>query len=297
MRTDARRWPRATAISIALHGLFVLVIWWLSSRSASVVIFTPDPFGARFEPGAVLPIEITSVETSSAVAPRDAAARELEDERPGNAETGKRSKRVAAARSAERQAAIVEPKRVRQTSAGLLGGGREARGLDPDLLRGSRSLYDESGGAPEAPRSPPNEDFSFEREGDQWIYRDPGGDFVATLQPDGSVDFRNKVVKVKVGSMPAVASDGEEFITLDIEHDAVGMVRLARGRDPSPRAKAQLLAATFEFRLELATKHHKQRLIEQLGALDEELEDIWYASGRSLAERKRLLFERWDACE
>jgi hypothetical protein len=82
-----------------------------------------------------------------------------------------------------------------------------------------------------------------------------------------------------------------------VEYDPVGVARLARGLDPSPRVKAHLLAATFEMRLEIATKYHKQRLIDQLSGLQDEIEAIWNHSGLSLSERKRLLFERWDECE
>lgn len=311
MHADTRRWPRATAISIALHGLLVLVIWFAASRSGKVVIFAPDEFGLRFEPGAVLPIELASVATDSVAAePSNGTTREFQAEGPSvEAPGSKRSE----AREAEPRAADIEPEQPpsglpleQQKSAGLLGSGREARGFDPRLLAGSRALYDTSIGSPREgpqprsaglPASPPDKNPSFEREGNTWVYRDPGGAFVATLQPDGSVAFRNKVIEVKPGSMPGVSNNGEEFITVDVEHDAVAIAQLARGRDPSPRAKAQLLTATFEFRLAIATKHYKQRLIDQLGQLDEELEDIWNASGRSLAERKRLLFERWDACE
>jgi hypothetical protein len=313
MGADTRRWPRATAISIALHGLLVLVIWLAASRSGKVVMFVPDEFGVRFEPGAVLPIELATVEVNGVAAePSARGVRELDEPSPAIEPAG--SKRRSAG-AAEPRASVVEleqppsglPSEQTQATAGLLGSRREDRAFDPRLLRGSQKIYEESvgSGPREGPQprpsgrgsTPPSNDYRFEREGTKWIYRDPGGAFVATLQPDGSVDFRNKVIKVKVGSMPTVSNNGEEFITLEIEHDAVGVAQLARGRDPSPRAKALLLAATFEFRLEIATKHYKDRLIEQLGQLEDDLEDIWSASGRSVAERKRLLFERWDSCE
>ena len=308
MRTDERRWPRATAISIALHGLVVLVVWLAATRADRIVVFTPDDFGPRFEPGAVLPIELAAATTDRiADEPRDGTG---VDERSVEAREPER----VVHRGADPRPSAMEPEPTpsgslheHERGTGLLSSGREARAFDPTLLRGSRSIYDESAASrPEGPQPRPNshfasppgdDDYRFEREGNEWIYRVPGGTFVASLQPDGSVDFRNKIIKVKVGSMPSVARDGEEFITLDVKHDAVAVAQLARGRDPNERVKAKLLAETFEFRLEIATKHAKQRLIDQLGQLEEELEGIWSASGRSLAERKRLLFERWDACE
>lgn len=311
MRDDAS----ATAISIALHGLLVLVVWLSASRWGGVVILIPDDTtGPRFEPGAVVPIEVATIErvgreSDVALAPNVPATPEL-DRADGS--RGAPGPARSTSRAAKPPPVVAEPRDLpsegllhgRSETAGLLGSGRHDRGdLDPALLRGSRTLYEQSTGVREGPQplpaspAPPGNDHAFQREGNKWIYREPDGSFTATLRPDGSVDFRNKVVAVKVGSMPAVSNNGEEFITLEVEHDAVALAQLARGRDPSPRAKAQLLAATFEFRLEVATRYHKQRLIDQLGQLDDELDAIWSASGHSLTERKRLLFELWDGCD
>jgi hypothetical protein len=111
------------------------------------------------------------------------------------------------------------------------------------------------------------------REGSKWIYRDPGGSFVATLQPDGGVEFRNDLVDVSVVASPGLGGTGEHFVNVKVEYDPVGVARLSRGRDPSPRTKAKLLAATFEMRMEIATKYHKQRLLDQLNGIADELDE------------------------
>jgi hypothetical protein len=45
--------------------LLVLAVWFASSRWGAVVILMPDDDGLRFEPGAVLPIELTTVELAA----------------------------------------------------------------------------------------------------------------------------------------------------------------------------------------------------------------------------------------
>ncbi|KIG18658.1 hypothetical protein DB30_07673 [Enhygromyxa salina] len=191
--------------------------------------------------------------------------------------------------------------RARHAARGL-GGRGETAGVDPRRLQGSQALYDgaPSGRASEGPKRPRPKhkpDYKFERVGDKWIYRHPDGSFMATVQEDGGVQFRNKLIKIRAGSMPGVRRDGEEFVTLTVEHDTVGIVRLARGREPNERVKAELLAATLEMRMEIAEQYQKQRLIEELGELERELDEIWNASARSVAARKELLFLRWDECD
>lgn len=120
---------------------------------------------------------------------------------------------------------------------------------------------------------------------------------MATLQPDGSVDFRNKLIKVKAKLIPSLANNGEAFSGVEDKYDPLGIARSAAGRDPNPRSKSLLLTGTFDERLEISSRSRERRLIERLGQIDDELDDIWNTGGRSLAEHKRLLFELWDECE
>jgi hypothetical protein len=316
--TRSTNWRRATTASIVLHLSLFLVAWWWSRPGPAIVSawwFDQLMAGRGYAAVELLPIELaerTVVETSTTGMPTDEPSRAVA---PYPSQSGEQRKHCDDSPSkAERPADAPAP-----TSSGLLrgredpehpsslglAGSGEHRAVDPDLLRGSAALYAASvpGGETEGPRRPNDEggrardDYSFVREGGKWIYRDPGGTFIATLQDDGGVEFRNKLVEVSVGSMPGLSGNGENFVTLKVEYDPVGVARLARGLDPSPRVKAHLLAATFEMRLEIATKYHKQRLIDQLSGLQDEIEAIWNHSGLSLSERKRLLFERWDECE
>jgi hypothetical protein len=320
MDSRRTRWRRATTASIVLHLSLMLVAWWWWAQPRGAVVHVSWYEIARamadqgYVPAELIPIELpewtgaaasttaTWIEEPIGEAPRSSEASEPRRDRqdPQDSQSdGERPTPLPTDSGLLR--GREDPERAR--SLGLAGGGEHAA-VDPDLLRGSAALYAASvpRGEAEGPRrpnegEPAGDDYSFVREGNEWIYRDPGGSFIATLQDDGGVEFRNKLVEVSVGSMPGLSGNGENFVTLKVEYDPVGVARLARGLDPSPRVKAHLLAATFEMRLEIATKYHKQRLLDQLNGLQDEIDAIWNRSGLSVAERKRLLFERWDECE
>lgn len=312
MEPRSTGWRRATTASIVLHLSVALVAWWFARPSATVHVWWFDGFaramaGRGYEPAELIPIELPERSVTEASAPRtwtDEPSR-AEALRPSEAPARRddRPRPDGGQPDGGRPALTPEPTSSDPEPLHGLAGAGEARTVDPDLLRGSAALYAASvpNGNVEGPRRPdadtPSGDYEFVREGDDWIYRDPGGSFVATLQDDGGVQFRNKLVDLSVEAKPGISGSGEHFVTLKVEYDPVGVARLARGQDPSPRVKAKLLAATFEMRMEVATKYHKERLLEQLGAIEDELDGIWNRSNLSVAERKRLLFELWDDCE
>jgi hypothetical protein len=307
MAGASSRWPSAAAISISLHALVVLATWHSSSRWGSGRFLEFDELvqqdsraGPRFEPGALIPIELAKVEPHGrAIATEDSS--KVDTPVPGGSRGDSETEQAEPRRSSNALAYADTPEpmpttapdsslvRGRGEATGLLGSGRMGKPAQTQAIEGPTRPAEQLG-------APPNKDIAFEREGDEWVYHAPGDGFTATVRPDGGVDFRNRVVAFKVGSMPAVATDGEEFVTLDIEHDAMAIIQIARGRDPSPRAKAILLAATADTRLEIAEDYQHQRMIEELGRLTEQLDAIW-TGRRSLAERKRLLFALWDECE
>src|SRR5690606_28685987 len=163
--------------------------------------------------------------------------------------------------------------------------------VDPALLQGSRELYEQSvddvdqaavqGPAPAGPSS--EQDYSFSKENGKLVYRDPGGRFVATLNPDGRVNVRNKGAKASWTNI-GMAGPGD-------------LLSAAAGDDPYARLKAKLLKATFEMRLGMAIDFQKRQLDKRLSRLDGELDKIWADERRDLSARKELLFQRWDECD
>lgn len=162
--------------------------------------------------------------------------------------------------------------------------------VDPSLLHGSREVFEDSmadaaeaavqGPAP-APAS--GQDYAFSKENGKLVYRDPAGRFVATLNPDGRVNFRNKGAKATWTNI-GMAGPGD-------------LISAAAGEDPYARLKAKLLKATFEMRLGMAIDFQKRQLDKRLSRLEGELDKIWADSRRELSARKELLFQRWDECD
>jgi hypothetical protein len=312
METRPTHLRRATTVSVVLHVSLALVAWWFARPSAVVRVWWFDGLaramtGPRYEPAELIPIELPE---RTVVAASQLGTRTDEPDRvPDHVEVSRpierpERPRVRSESDGGRPAVTPEPTSSDPHPVHGLADAGEQRAVDPDLLRGSAALYAASvpRGEVEGPRRPPgtdapSDDYDFVREGGEWIYRDPGDKFVATLQPDGGVEFRNKLVDVSVEAEPGLGGNGERFVTVKVEYDPIGVARLSVGRDPSPRVKAKLLAATFEMRMEVATKYHKQRLLDQLGEIQDELDGIWDRSGLSAAERRRLLFELWDDCD
>jgi hypothetical protein len=162
--------------------------------------------------------------------------------------------------------------------------------VDPALLQGSRDVYEDSvdesasQGTVQGPApAPSGKDYAFSKEKGKLVYRDPAGRFVATLNPDGRVNFRNKGAKATWTNI-GMAGPGD-------------VLSAAAGEDPYARIKAALLKATFEMRLGMAIDFQKRQLDKRLSRLDSELDDIWADQRRDLPARKELLFQRWDECD
>jgi hypothetical protein len=160
--------------------------------------------------------------------------------------------------------------------------------VDPSKLQGSRDLYegsvDESAVGIQGPApAPSGPDYAFSKEKGKLVYRDPSGRFVATLNPDGRVNFRNKGAKATWTNI-GLAGPGDALMA-------------AAGDDPYARLKAKLLKATFEMRLGMAVNFQKKQIDKRLHRLDGELGKIWADERRGLGDRKELLFQRWDECD
>jgi hypothetical protein len=68
------------------------------------------------------------------------------------------------------------------------------------------------------------------------------------------------------------------------------------GQDPAGHAKADFLEMTRSFRTRLAVGDTRMRVHERLRALPAELLAIWSDGTRSMAERRRIIFQHWDDC-
>jgi len=65
-------------------------------------------------------------------------------------------------------------------------------------------------------------------------------------------------------------------------------------QDPYRPAKARFLAATFELRIKMATRRHKELLRQSLEDLPARLQALWRDPARPPVEKRQLLFLLWN---
>jgi hypothetical protein len=290
-------WTRAAFGSLVFHVGLVIASMVLPDGSRNAGAAKRDEL---FTPGAVIPIEALPMVARAEPSGRpsspnqdDESAKAPLDQSPSSTPSPSKG----AARPPEPQQAESQPSQTPGLSLhGLREGATAATTgsgvvVDPSLLSGSREAYEESvihpgvgEGAVQGPAAPSKgPDYTFAREKDKLVYRDPHGRFVATLRSDGRVDFRNKGAKA---SWTQIGIGG-----------AGDLISAAAGDDPYARIKAKLLEATFEMRLGMAVKFQKGQIDKRLARLGGELDKIWADERRDLSTRKDLLFQRWDECD
>lgn len=138
------------------------------------------------------------------------------------------------------------------------------------------------------PRSLAEAGFKTRRDGSQ-VFRDTAGRFKATLKADGRLVFKD--MPVAVGRDPLTGAPKMGMPGL-----AEGL-RAASGQELYQQEKRRLLEATFDLRLQLAVSFAQDKIDRRLKSLYRELLDQWQDQGRTQAERRRALFQRWDECE
>jgi len=133
-------------------------------------------------------------------------------------------------------------------------------------------------------------------------YQDPGHRFTALVRRDGSVLFADRWRKLDhrkhlSGRGLALPGEGARALNPFAGWRVTGPSEWAlamSGSDPSAAAKAGFLARTASFRTKLAIGFARLQFKEGLRALPGQLLAIWSDKSRSLADRRRLIFRRWD---
>lgn len=133
-------------------------------------------------------------------------------------------------------------------------------------------------------------------------YQDPGHRFTALVRRDGSVLFADRWRKLDhrkhlAGRGLALPSEGARALNPFAGWRVTGPSEWAlamSGSDPSAAAKAGFLARTSSFRTKLAIGFARLQFKEGLRALPGQLLAIWSDKSRSVGERRRLIFRRWD---
>lgn len=87
------------------------------------------------------------------------------------------------------------------------------------------------------------------------------------------------------------------LVGLSMGFGGIADLALRRGQRKQARAKEQFLERTAPLREALARRHTREQQRAALLSLGRQLAALWRDESRSVAERKRALFERWDDCE
>jgi hypothetical protein len=113
------------------------------------------------------------------------------------------------------------------------------------------------------------------------VYRDPEGRFHATVDPDGRVSFRDRGLSFRNQRVMGI-------------YDVVLAVQ---GTERHQSAKRALLRATFQDRLAMRVEWTLANLDDAQWRLWSDLREIWQDERTPPAERKRVIWQRWDECD
>lgn len=136
------------------------------------------------------------------------------------------------------------------------------------------------------------------------MYVDPGKRFTASVNPDGTVRFgdrwgRDQHGKRMRGSGAALRSFGPSGIGgvgMAVTGPTEWLLALS-GQEFDAAAKTAFLNQTRDLRMQIAVNFTRQLLESRLADLGQELIGLTADASRSLAERRAILFQRWDECD
>jgi hypothetical protein len=158
--------------------------------------------------------------------------------------------------------------------------------------------------APEADGRPGNLGLGRQRDG-SLLYVDPGKRFTAAVNPDGSVRFGNRWGRDQHGdrmrgsgrALRQIGPSGLGSIGgLPMTGPTEWLLAL-QGQERDAAAKTAFLNQTRDLRIQLAVNFTLRLLDTRLGELNQELLGLMSDDSRALAERRAILFQRWDECD
>ncbi|MGB1014625.1 MAG: hypothetical protein ACPG4T_10865 [Nannocystaceae bacterium] len=133
-----------------------------------------------------------------------------------------------------------------------------------------------------------------------YLYVDPGAQFTAEFQSDGTILFADRwrrpdASNPEHGGGFALPPGG--FGTGMQTNGPTEWLMYLTGDDPTRRAKAELLKRTRPMRTRLAIAYHLQLLETRFGELHGQLREVVQKPGTNLKQRRELLFALWDDCD
>ncbi len=86
------------------------------------------------------------------------------------------------------------------------------------------------------------------------------------------------------------------LLSIGVKFGGIADRLLRKGQRKRSKAKKSFLDATAPLRDAMARQHARQRERRALLGLGQQLATLWRDESRSITERKRAIFERWDEC-
>ncbi len=134
-----------------------------------------------------------------------------------------------------------------------------------------------------------------------YLYVDPGHNFTARFNNDGTVDFADRWKRPdsrshdhgKCCALPPGFGIGTVMETTGPTEWAMWLA----GMDPGARLKAELLKKTLPMRIRLAVEWNLELLAQRFAELDQDLYAVWTRDDMDADQRRELLFQLWDDCD
>ncbi|MCB9756336.1 MAG: hypothetical protein H6713_40980 [Myxococcales bacterium] len=146
------------------------------------------------------------------------------------------------------------------------------------------------------------DELELKRQSDgDYLYVDPGLNFTARFNNDGTVDFADRWKRPdgrshdhgRCCALPPGFGIGTAMQTTG----PTEWVMWLAGMDPGARLKAELLKKTLPMRVRLAVEWNLELLAQRFAELDEDLYAVWSRDDVSHERRRELLFQLWDDCD
>ncbi len=136
------------------------------------------------------------------------------------------------------------------------------------------------------------------------MYVDPGKRFTAAVNRDGTVRFGDRWGRDQHGArmrgsgaaLRSFGPSGIGGIGMAVTGPTEWLMALS-GVEFDAAAKTAFLNQTRDLRIQISVAYTRQLLETRLAELGQELLGLTADASRSLAERRAILFQRWDECD
>lgn len=210
----------------------------------------------------------------------------------------------------EPSAPVVAPRDTGAPGERAAGPEQRAPGSVPGDLspaHAARLVAPDPGPPPSSPLALPGPPPAAPDVRDAWMptgegtYRADDLAFTAQIARDGTVTIDDKPSLQLTPNLPRVRENplhpGNVLLMMDIaKFDVTDWLMRRSGMDPYAARKARFLDQTRDARAAMRAQARREDLRDALAELPDLLDAVWRDPGRTVAERRELMFLLWDEC-